>query len=541
MPTKCREVKELSDGRESVAKEKMMSLLRKPEITSPIRFLCLLSSLFVLVALIKLFHKIWWIPTRIQKLMALQGIKGPSYRLVHGNTKEISSMKQESMSRPKSFSHDVVSQVHPHIHSWTKTYGNVFLQWYGSQAQLIVKEPELCKEILKNKHGAFVKQKAQGMIKRLSGDGLPRSEGAKWLKMRKLANQAFHGESLKSMTPAIIASAETMLEKWKSREGKEIEVFEEFKLLTSEVIARTAFGSNYLEGKNIFEMLRKLADLIAINHFKLRFPWMSKFFPTRNDIESEKLEKGIRQSIIEIVIKREEQARLTGECGTDFLGLLVKAHHDTDDKRRISEDEVLDECKAFYLAGELTTKTLLAWTVFLLGLHTDWQDIARREVLELFGKQIPNHDALGKLKTMSMIINESLRLYPPIAHNIRNVDRDVTLGKLKVPAGVEVVVPNLALHHDPELWGEDVELFKPDRFSEGVAKATKNNIAAFLPFGMGPRICVGMDLATTQTKIVLSMVLQRYHFTLSPGYVHSPCDKLAICPQHGVQVILLPL
>ena len=142
---------------------------------------------------------------------------------------------------------------------------------------------------------------------------------------------------------------------------------------------------------------------------------------------------------------------------------------------------------------------------------------------------------------MSMIFNESLRLYPPIAHIIRNVDRDVKLGKLKVPAGVEVIVPNLALHHDPELWGEDVELFKPDRFSEGVAKATKNNIAAFLPFGMGPRICVGMDLATTQTKIVLSMVLQRYHFTLSPGYVHSPIQFLTVCPQHGVQVILHPV
>nr|XP_028947418.1 cytochrome P450 CYP749A22-like [Malus domestica] len=186
------------------------------------------------------------------------------------------------------------------------------------QAQLIVKEPELCKEILNNKHGAFVKQKAQGMVKRLSGDGLPRSKGAKWFKMRKLANHAFHGESLKSMTPAIIASAETMLEKWKSHEGKEIEVFEEFTLLTSEVIARTAFGSNYLEGKNIFEMVRKLGDLISINHLKLRFPWMSKFSPTRDDIESEKLEKGIRQSIIEIAIKRVEQARLTGEFGTDF-------------------------------------------------------------------------------------------------------------------------------------------------------------------------------------------------------------------------------
>ena len=142
---------------------------------------------------------------------------------------------------------------------------------------------------------------------------------------------------------------------------------------------------------------------------------------------------------------------------------------------------------------------------------------------------------------MSMIINESLRLYSPVVSLPRKVGRKVRLGEVIVPANLELIISPLALHHDPQIWGQDVHVFKPERFSEGVANATNNHAGAFLPFGMGPRICVGMDLATTQTKIVLSMVLQRYHFTLSPGYVHSPCDKLAICPQHGVQVILQPL
>ena len=139
---------------------------------------------------------------------------------------------------------------------------------------------------------------------------------------------------------------------------------------------------------------------------------------------------------------------------------------------------------------------------------------------------------------MGMIINESLRLYPPILLIARKVERITRLGKLTLPAELVLLISNIAVHHDPQVWGEDVHLFKPERFSEGVSKATNNNIAAFLPFGMGPRNCVGFNFATTETKIALSMILQSYAFTLSPTYVHSPFQLLTLRPQHGVQVLL---
>ncbi|XP_021825119.1 cytochrome P450 CYP749A22-like [Prunus avium] len=509
------------------------------QVATVTTFVCLF---IVLAAFFKIFHKLWWTPTQIQKLMALQGIKGPSYRLIHGNTKEISNMRKEAMARPRNLSHEVFALVQPHLHSWTKIYGKNFLQWDGPQPVLVITDPELCKEILNNKHRAYPKSNPSAFVMKLLGDGLvTRKEGEKWAKLRKLANHAFHGESLKSQIHAMIASAETMLERWENHEGKEIEAFEEFRLLTSDVISRTAFGSSYLEGKDIFEMLLKISTLTFKTALKPKFPGLSRFVKTSDEIEMEKLEKRICETIIEIVKKRERKV-MPGEeesLGSDFLGLLLKAYHDTNDNQRISLDDLVDECKTFYLAGHESTATFLAWTVFLLALHTDWQEEARKEVLQVFGKQTPNPKGIAKLKTMSMIMYESLRLYPPVASVVRRrVEREVKLGRLILPANLELLIPIVAFHYDSELWGQDVQLFKPERFAEGVVKATKENIAAFLPFGMGPRICVGLDFATTEAKIALSMILQRHVFTLSPAYTHSPSQFLTVRPQHGVQVML---
>lgn len=140
-----------------------------------------------------------------------------------------------------------------------------------------------------------------------------------------------------------------------------------------------------------------------------------------------------------------------------------------------------------------------------------------------------------------MILNETLRLYPPLIAIPRKTKRGVRLGNINIPKNVSVIVPVLALHHDIRIWGEDVHLFKPDRFSDGIAKATRNNSAAFFPFGMGPRTCVGFNLALNEVKITLAMILQRYSFTLSPTYVHSPVQIIIIRPKYGVQVILHPV
>ncbi|KAM4110495.1 hypothetical protein ACB094_03G199900 [Castanea mollissima] len=468
-------------------------------------YLCL----YILSALIRVLLKLCWTPIRMQYLMGSQGIKGPSYRSFHGSTKEIMNMKKEAMSRSMDLSHDILYKIQPHIHSWVNKYGKNFLQWNGPEAQLVLTEPELIKEILNNRDNVFPKPKTAE-------------------------------ESLKNMIPAMITSVEVMLERWKHHEGKEIEVFEEFRLFSSEVISRTAFGSSYLEGENIFQMLMKLTLLASRNTHKLKFPGISKFYKTSDEIESEQLEKEIFNSILEIIKKKEEKVMTeeVGSLGNDFLQLLVMAYHDANSSPKMSIQDLVDECKTFYFAGQETTNSLLAWTVLLLAIHTDWQEEARKEVLNLFGHQNPNPDGITKLKTMGMIINESLRLYPPILLIARKFERRTRLGKLTLPAELVLLISNIAVHHDPQVWGEDVHLFKPERFSEGVSKATNNNIAAFLPFGMGPRNCVGFSFATTETKIALSMILQRYAFTLSPAYVHSPVQVLTLRPQHGLQVLL---
>ena len=124
-----------------------------------------------------------------------------------------------------------------------------------------------------------------------------------------------------------------------------------------------------------------------------------------------------------------------------------------------------------------------------------------------------------------MIINESQRLYPPIMYITKKAQRKVKLGQLTLPANINVTILILALHFDPQIWGDDVYLFKLERFSEGVAKATNNNSAVYLPFGFGQRSCVGTSFAINETKIALSMILQRYAFTISPTYSHKPVQE----------------
>ncbi|KAF6144943.1 hypothetical protein GIB67_000039 [Kingdonia uniflora] len=160
-----------------------------------------------------------------------------------------------------------------------------------------------------------------------------------------------------------------------------------------------------------------------------------------------------------------------------------------------------------------------------------------KEVIELFREKnpVPDDNGIAKLK-MTMIINETLRLYPPVLGMTRTASREIRLGDLLLPADIELVILCLVTHNDPEIWGEDAHLFKPDRFAEGITKAAKNTMA-YLPFGLGPRTCVGPNFAMIEVKLALSMILQRYTFTLSQTYVHSPV-RLTTHPQHGVQIIL---
>ncbi|KAF9588412.1 hypothetical protein IFM89_009987, partial [Coptis chinensis] len=173
-----------------------------------------------------------------------------------------------------------------------------------------------------------------------------------------------------------------------------------------------------------------------------------KFIKSNDDREAEKLELGIRESFVDIIRRRKVKVQ-KGEVeghGSDYLGLLVNANQDNEEGNKISIDDMIDECKTLYFAGHETTMTLLSWTILLLATHTDWQEKARKEVFYLFGDKHPNPEEnnIARMKTMTMIINETLRLYPPTPDLRRTVNCQVRLGDILLPPNVDIIIPPLA-------------------------------------------------------------------------------------------------
>lgn len=129
-------------------------------------------------------------------------------------------------------------------------------------------------------------------------------------------------------------------------------------------------------------------------------------------------------------------------------------------------------------------------------------------------------------------MNETLRLYPPAVQLTRQTSENTKLGSLNIPSDTELYIAMAAVHHDAEIWGDDANEFNPSRFSE-----PRKHPASFFPFGLGPRICVGQNLAIVEAKLVLAMILRHYSFVISPSYVHAPMQSMTLQPQHGVQLL----
>lgn len=137
---------------------------------------------------------------------------------------------------------------------------------------------------------------------------------------------------------------------------------------------------------------------------------------------------------------------------------------------------------------------------------------------------------------LGMIINESLRLYPPVVAMIRRAKADVHLNGLQIPRGTELLIPIIAVHHDSDLWGEDVHDFNPMRFSEGASQAAKHPMA-YMPFGSAARRCIGQNLAVLEAKLAIAMILRRFAFELAPSYRHTPSVLTLLHPQHGAPIV----
>ncbi|KAJ4787713.1 Cytochrome P450 [Rhynchospora pubera] len=221
-----------------------------------------------------------------------------------------------------------------------------------------------------------------------------------------------------------------------------MDVWPEMQNLTRDVISRAAFGSSYQEGRRIFQLQDELVEHIvnALPTTVLPFNW---YLPTENNKRMKQIAREVRTLIMNIIAKR-EKAIQNGETAKDDLPGLLLEHSNVKEKEQkgtsdsspgMTTDEVIEECKTFYFTGQETTSVLLTWTLVVLSMHSESQEKARDEVLQRFGKQKPDFDGLSRLKIVTMILYEVLRLYPPAVMLTRHAYKIMQLGNLTIPPG----------------------------------------------------------------------------------------------------------
>ncbi|AES76179.2 cytochrome P450 family 72 protein [Medicago truncatula] len=503
-------------------------------------FVTMLATLCLLLLLILTFS--WWVfPILKHKKLKSCGLGGgPTPRFPLGN---IDEMKIKDNVAYSYLSHDIHANVLPYFSSWQKLHGKVFIYWLGTEPFLYIAGAEFLKKMSTD---VMAKRWGKPNVFRndrdpMFGNGLVMVEGNDWVRHRNIVAPSFNPLNLKAMARTMIVSTNQMIDRWTSqiKLGKhEIDIEKEIIATAGEIIAKTSFG---MEGENAREVLHKLRAL-QMTLFKTNrhvgVPF-GKYFNVKKNLVAKKLGKEIDKILLSIVEARKKS--LKNNSKQDLLSFLVKENSDVSQSAKtLTTREVVDECKTFFFGGHETTALAITWTLLLLATHEDWQNQLREEIKEVVGNNEFDITMLAGLKKMKWVMNEVLRLYPPSPNVQRQTREDIKVDNVTVPNGTNMWIDVVAMHHDPELWGDDVNEFKPERFVDDVNGGCKHKMG-YLPFGFGGRMCVGRNLTFMEYKIVLTMLLSNFTFKVSPGYHHSPAIMLSLRPAHGLPLIVQPL
>ncbi|UHG90248.1 cytochrome P450 [Spirosoma oryzicola] len=401
----------------------------------------------------------------------------------------------------------------------------------GGRATTLMLKPEETKQVVQENNRNYGRGKSFAILKTFLGNGLLTSEGDLWRKQRRLAQPAFHRQKL-----AILA--ETMIEEavaWADRlekvaDNKPVNFSTATTDVTLRIVTKTLFGSSL--GDQLDSLSTALANL---NHFAInavvnpiRAP---KWVPTPSKRNFERATTQVNNLIFGII----ESRRKTGETRDDLLDMLLRAT-DEETGEGMSDEQLRDEMVTLFTAGHETTATSMAWTLYLLAQHPGILQRAKAEIRATLGERSqPSADDLRAMPYLSQIINESLRLYPPgwvMSRLSLGPDR---FGDHAIAANEGVLLSPYVLHHDPASWS-DPERFDPERFAPELSK--ERHPYAYMPFGGGPRLCIGNQFALMEMQALLIVLLHRFELRPIPGLQVTAQPLITLRPRQAVQIYL---
>ncbi|TXG46819.1 hypothetical protein EZV62_026113 [Acer yangbiense] len=463
--------------------------------------------------LVSLYKRLVVKPEKLREMLRKQGISGPPPTLLLGNIREIK--KAQAQSKIKA---PLISTINDDDESAAAatTTSEVFVFSLGNTQILHVTQPDVVREITTCTSLDLGKPSYQHKeLGPLLGRGILTSNGDAWSHQRNILAPEFYMTKVKGMMNLITESTMMLLTSWNGRIEKEggiadIKIDGDMRSFSGDFISRACFGSNYSKGEDIFLKLRALQEIMSKKSLSMGIPGM-RYLPTKSNRNAWELEKEIHNLILKAVKERKQEAAYE----KDLLQMILEGAQSSNFSQQETDQFIVDNCKNIYQAGFETTAVASTWCLMLLASNQEWQDRVRAE--------------------LTMVIQETLRLYPPMAVVSREAFEDMIFGGINIPKGVNLWTLLLTLHTYPKIWGPYAYKFNPQRFSNG------SSTHLYMPFGVGPRICLGQNLAMVELKMLMALLLSNFSFSLSPKYDHSPTLRLVIEPEHGVQLLVKKL
>lgn len=410
-----------------------------------------------------------------------------------------------------------------------REFGAVARFHLGPYKGYLVSHPEGVRHVLQANHGNYDKRNYDyDMLRPFLGEGLLTSDGAEWLRERRLIQPAFHSDNLSGFVASMNTSIQRMLDSWqlKARANEAFDVASEMNRLALEIVSKGLLGSGLGPRKE-----RVLEAFGVLNHEVARRFQSLVILPLWMPTPSNLAVRRAKAEIDDVVMGFLSEAEQSSSEGA-LLRMLLEAHS-APSGSGVRIGKIRDEMVTLILAGHETTAALLSWTWYLLAQHSEAAKRVRAEARDVLAGRDPQAADLRKLVFTESVLKEALRLYPPVWIISRRAKQADHIQGYRIPADSVVALSPYATHRDQFYWDEP-ESFNPQRFMR--ARGKEQHPFAYFPFGGGPRLCIGGDFAMMEAKMVVASVVQRYRLELVGDEPVQPKALITLRPQGGLKM-----
>ena len=389
----------------------------------------------------------------------------------------------------------------------------------------LLNHPDLVHEVLVARHRAFGKGPTIEASRLLLGESVLTTEGDRHRRQRRRLQPMFHHERITLYGDAMVRLADRAAGRWD--DGATLDVHAEMAALTLAVVTETLFGTS-ADARRGDAVTTALTRLLAMfdRAYSPAFRILARL-PTPTMRRFRRIEADLDAIVDDLIAER----RADGATGDDVLSLLLRAR---DRDVAITDREVRDETLTLFLAGHETTANAMTWTWWLLSQHPEVESRLHRELDAALGGRVPGVADLERLRYAEWVVSESLRLRPPAWAIGRRAIADVEIGGVPIPAGSVVVVSPWLLQRDPRWW-RDPEVFRPERWSPEGSVGRRRDV--FLPFGAGPRRCLGEPFAWMESVLLLSTIARRWRFRPVSDRPVELQAVVTLRPRHGLPMV----